>query len=109
MKPLPVGEGEARVERAGIKIRTRAKIKFGDAVVTVRRPSNTELKENVALSSEALARANTQFARAGVRIYPKKDVPLFFADPDSPGSFIRKLNGKQQRGVVRDGQFLAVD
>ncbi|HEX4368380.1 MAG TPA: hypothetical protein VH023_16195 [Rhodopila sp.] len=92
-----------------MKNASRDTIKFGDAVVTVRKPSSAELRQNVAFSSEALARANTQFARAGVRIYPKKDVPLFFADPEHPGSFLRKLNGTLQRGVVKDGQFKAID
>jgi hypothetical protein len=31
------------------------------------------------------------------------------ATPDNPDIFIRKLNGKVQRGVFEDGQFKATD
>jgi hypothetical protein len=96
-------------ERAGLRGEHRDKIKFGDVVVSVRKPSKAELERNVEVSTKALAGFNTKLAHAGVRIYPKKDVPLFFADPDKPGGFIRKLNGKLQRGVVSDGQFKVID
>jgi hypothetical protein len=101
--------GGTVVGRSSLRGSPRDKIKFGDVIITVRKPSKSELKQNVDFSSEALARANTRLAHAGIRIHPKKDVPLFFADPENPGGFIRKLNGKLQRGVVRDGQFTAID
>jgi hypothetical protein len=49
--------------------------------------------------------------RPGVRIYANKDVPLHWADPEKPkDGFIRKLNGKLQRGVLGDdGQFKALE
>ena len=85
------------------------KIKFGDVVIAARRPSKAEIQRNVDLSSEALARALPRLLRPGVRLYPKKDVPLYWVYPDNPGGFIRKLNGNLQRGVLEDGQFKASD
>ena len=95
--------------RSGAKASAPNKVKFGDVVVTTRKPSKAELQQNVDFSSAALARANAGLVRPGIRIYPKKDVPLYFADPDNPGGIIRKLNGTLQRGVVEDGQFKATD
>jgi hypothetical protein len=86
-------------------------IKFGDVTITAQRPSDAEIQRNVEASTAALKRALPAFLRPGVRIYPKKDVPLFWADEDNPGEgVIRKLNGKIERGVVdEDGQFKAID
>jgi hypothetical protein len=88
---------------------SRATVRFGDVVVTARRPTEAEVQRNVELGSAALARALPRLARPGVRIYPKKDVPLFWVDPENPGGFIRKLNGKLERGVLEDGQFKPTD
>jgi hypothetical protein len=85
------------------------KIKFGDVVITAQRPSEAEIRRNVEESTRALKRAFARLIRPGVRIYPKKDVPLYSCDPDNPDVFIRKLNGKVQRGVFEDGQFKATD
>lgn len=84
-------------------------VRFGDSLVTTAKPSKTQIKQNVEQSSAALARANTSLVNPGVRLYPKKDVPLFFADPANPDGFVRKLNGRVQRGVLKDGQFEATD
>ncbi len=85
------------------------KIKFGDVVITARRPSDAEIQRNAEEGWAGLARAFARLARPGVRIYPKKDVPLYSVDPDDPNIFIRKLNGKVDRGVFQDGQFRATD
>ena len=94
-----------RVSKAGVW----EKIKFGDVVITAQRPSDAEIQRNAELSSAALARALPKLLRPGVRLYPKKDVPLYWVDPENPGGFIRKLNGKLQHGVLEDGQFKATD
>ncbi len=85
------------------------KIKFGDVVITARRPSDADIQRNAEEGWAGLARAFARLARPGVRIYPKKDVPLYSVDPDDPNIFIRKLNGKVDRGVFQDGQFRATD
>jgi hypothetical protein len=86
-------------------------IRFGDVTITAQRPSDAEIRRNVEASTAALKRALPAFLRPGVRIYPKKDVPLFWADEDNPAEgVIRKLNGKIERGVLdEDGQFKAID
>ena len=70
-----------------------------------------EIQRNVEASTAALKRALPAFLRPGIRIYPKKDVPLFWADEDNPkDGVIRKLNGKIERGVVdEDGNFKVTD
>lgn len=85
-------------------------VRFGDVTVTGPRPSDEEIRRNVEASTAALRRALPAFLRPGVRIYPKKDVPLFWADEDNlPEGVIRKLNGKIERGVIdEDGQFTAI-
>jgi hypothetical protein len=86
-------------------------VTFGDVTVTGPRPSDEEIRRNVEASTEALRRALPAFLRPGIRIYPKKDVPLFWADEDNPkDGVIRKLNGKIERGVVdEDGNFKVID
>jgi hypothetical protein len=86
-------------------------VTFGDVTITAPRPSDEEIRRNVDASTAALERALPAFLRPGIRIYPKKDVPLFWADEDNPGDgFIRKLNGKIERGVLdENGQFKAID
>jgi hypothetical protein len=85
-------------------------VTFGDVTITAQRPSDEEIQRNVEASTAALKRALPAFLRPGVRIYPKKDVPLFWADDNDPNISIRKLNGKIERGIVdEDGQFKATD
>jgi hypothetical protein len=101
--------GTVVAAKRGSKDGVWEKIKFGDVVITARRPSEADIQRNVKLSSEALARVLPRLLRPGVRLYPKKDVPLYWADSEIPGGFVRKLNGKVQRGVLEDGQFKATD
>lgn len=103
----------ARRSAAGAPLTVRPgrkdQVRFGDSLVTSPKPSKTQIKQNVDFSSAALARASGKLMNPGVRLYPKKDVPLFFADPENPEGFLRKLNGRVQRGVLKDGQFEAID
>jgi hypothetical protein len=108
-KNRPTRAGTVAVARRDAKGGAWEKIKFGDVVITAQRPSDAEIRRNAEESTAALARALPRLVRAGVRIYPKKDVPLYWADPDNSDGFIRKLNGKVQRGVLEDGQFKAID
>jgi hypothetical protein len=86
-------------------------VTFGDVTITTQRPSDEEIQRNAEASTAALRRALPAFLKPGIRIYPKKDVPLFWADEDNPAEgVIRKLNGKIERGVVdEDGNFKAID
>ena len=108
-KPLSrIGAPVVPAKSAGDGV-ARDKVKFGDVVVTVQKPGKAEIKQNVDFSSDALARANSKIINAGVRLYPKMDVPLFFADKQTIGVFMRKLNGTVQHGVLEDGQFKVLD
>jgi hypothetical protein len=91
---------------AKVKARgARAKVKFGGVTVLVSKPSSAQVKHNVAVSTEALERAAKRLMRPGVRLYAKKGVPLYSADPERPGVYIRTLDGKTERGVLENGAF----
>jgi len=55
-----------------------------------------------------LDRLKNRLIKPSVRVYPKKDVPLYFADAERPGIYIRKLNGKTESGVLEDGAFKVI-
>lgn len=74
----------------------------------VHKPTAAEVKYNVAKGSSALDRLKNRLIRPGVRVYAKKDVPLYFADADQPGIYIRKLNGKLERGILENGAFKVI-
>jgi hypothetical protein len=113
-KPRPAKADRTRAGTAAVAIGGNnggvwETVRFGDVTITAKRPSDAEIQRNVEESSRALARALPALVRPGVRIYPKKDVALYWCDQDNPNIFIRKLNGKTQRGVFEDGQFKATD
>jgi hypothetical protein len=78
-------------------------------VITARRPSDTEIQRSAEGGWAGLAPAFRQTRAPGVRVYPKKDVPLCPVDPDNPTAFIPKLNGRIDRGLFADGRFKATD
>lgn len=80
-------------------------VKFGAVTITGSRPSADEVKLNIGRSTIALDRVAKKLAKPGVRIRPKKDVPLFFVDPENPDLIVRKLNGELTRGVLEGGVF----
>jgi len=43
--------------------------------------------------------------KSGVTIRKRKDVPLYYMDESDSGKFIRKLNGRVERGVLENGVF----
>ncbi|TPG46933.1 hypothetical protein EAH89_24345 [Roseomonas nepalensis] len=104
-QPSPGAEGgrpPAARERA-------ARVTFGSATVTTRRPTRAEAERAVEASTEALRRAGERLARPGIRLPARKDVPLFQADPENPGRFLRTLNGRTERGVLEGGRFTVTD
>jgi hypothetical protein len=88
--------------------RRRSRVKFGGFTVVVPTPSAAEIKRQVDFSTQALERVKRRLTRPGVRVYAKKDVPLYFADSERPGVYVRKLDGKTERGVLEDGAFKVV-
>ena len=98
--------GGSTIRQASIRGKGRhTKVSFGAVTVTVPKPSSAQVESNVAKSAEALERAKKRFVKAGVRLPARKDVPLYSADPDRPGVYIRKLNGVIDRGVLENGVF----
>ncbi len=64
---------------------------------------------SVAAFSQAIReRARKKLAKPGVTIRPKKNVPLFHVDDVHAGTFIRKLNGRVERGILEDGVFKVI-
>ncbi len=82
-------------------------VRYGTVTMKIRRPSATTVASNVAAGQKALERARTKILKPGVTITLHKGVPLYSADPDHPGTLIRKLDGKVQRGRFVDGKFKA--
>ena len=85
--------------------RRRTRVTVGNVTVAVHEPTAAEVRRNVDQSTEALKRLRAKLIRPGVRIYSRKDVPLYSADPDRPGVYVRKLNGQIDHGVLEDGVF----
>lgn len=81
------------------------RIKFGSVTVVLRAPTEADVQRNIERSTEGLARGLKRLLRPGVRLYPKRGVPLFYADEHHPGKFIRLLDGKRELGVLEDGDF----
>lgn len=88
--------------------RRRTRVKVGDVTVAVHKPTAAEVRQNVDKGNEALKRLREKLIRPGVRVYARKDVPLYSADPDQPGVYIRKLNGQTDRGVLENGRFRVI-
>lgn len=81
------------------------KVTFGSVTVMVRPPTKAEVQRNVEQSTKALARALKRLVRPGVRLYPKRGVPLYWGDEERPGKFVRLLDGKRDLGILENGEF----
>lgn len=105
----PSPRAAAQLSTAATRAKRKlARVKVGEVVVMVHKPTAAEVRQNVAKGSSALGRLKDRLIRPGVRVYAKKDVPLYFADAERPGTYIRKLNGKIERGVLENGAFKVV-
>jgi hypothetical protein len=80
-------------------------VRFGDVEVTGPMPTEEEVRRNVELGSEGLRRALKKLLTPGIRLRARKDVPLFWVDPDNAALFIRELNGRRDKGVLENGEF----
>ena len=86
-----------------------AKIKFGDVTISGAKPNAEIVKVNVERSSRALERIVKKLVKPGVTIRSKKGVPLYSVAEGEPGVFIRKLNGRVDRGHLVGGVFKVID
>ncbi|MBY0371964.1 hypothetical protein K2X33_14860 [bacterium] len=80
-------------------------VKFGDVVVSGKKPSRELVVQNVERSTEALERVGKKFVKPGVSLRFKSGVPSYYADENEPGVFFRYLDGKTQRGRLINGKF----
>ena len=72
-------------------------------------PDGQAVDSNIAEFSRAVReRARKRLAKPGIKIRPKKDVPLFHVDDVAAGTFIRKLNGRVERGILENGEFKVI-
>jgi hypothetical protein len=86
-------------------VRSAKTVTFGSVTMIVSAPSSTEVKRNIRAGQKALSRAKNVFLTPGVKLDVAKGVPLFSVDLDNPELLVRKLNGKRERGFIRNGQF----
>jgi|GEM_PF-5915528 len=84
---------------------TTRTVKFGSVTIVVSPPTQIEVKRNIKAGQAALLRAKKSFLTPGVKLSISRGVPLFSVDSDNPSLLVRKLNGKNDRGILRNGQF----
>jgi hypothetical protein len=80
--------------------------RLGNVTVSGQRPSADVVNSNVAASTAALERVGSKLTKPGVYLPQKKGVPLYSADENNPGVFIRRLDGKITTGKLQNGQFV---
>ena len=98
--------------KSGLKTKgtpKRRKITFGDVSVWCDIPSEADVKRSASEGKAALLRLLEALKTPGVDIEYKKDVPYFNAAPGRPGYLIRKLNGKEETVVYKDGDFVVCE
>ena len=83
-------------------------VRFGRVVVEAAKPSPDQAKRNIAAGRSALGRAKTALLKPGVHVRVAADVPLYHADPNTPGLLVRTLNGRITRGRLVAGRFKPV-
>lgn len=82
-----------------------SKVKFGSVTVSGTKPTDEAIQTNVERSTQALARVTKKLATPGIPLREKKDVPQFSVAEGETGIFIRRLNGRTDRGRFLDGGF----
>jgi hypothetical protein len=84
-------------------------IKFGSVMISGAEPAATLVKVNVERSTKALERIAKRLTKPGVPIRAKKNVPQYSVADDETGVFIRRLNGRTERGRLIKGAFRVID
>lgn len=81
------------------------RVKFGDVVVYGEEPDPESVRQSVEQSTEALRALLHAITTPGIKLQEKKGVPLFSAASGEPGVFIRKLDGRTEKGRLVNGEF----
>ena len=84
-------------------------VRFGSVEVTGPAPTPEEIARGVRLSDEAVDRLANADIPPGIHIEDVPDAPLYWVAEGEPGVFIRKLNGRTERGVLADGAFKVIE
>ncbi len=84
-------------------------VKFGTVVIRGAKPSAEVVVRNVELSTSALERVFKRLAKPGVTIRQKKDVPQYAVAEGELSVFIRRLNGRTERGRLVKGEFRVIN
>ena len=98
-------DGSAPAPKRRTRRTGERKVTFGSVTVMVRPPTKAEVHHNVEQSTAALERALKRLVRPGIRLYPKRGVPLYWGDDNHPGKFVRLLDGKRDLGILENGEF----
>ncbi len=85
------------------------KVKFGSVTITGKKPNAAVVTQNVKRSTEALERLGKRLIVPGVTIRRKKNVPQYSVAEGDTGVFIRRLNGRTERGRLVKGVFQVID
>ena len=80
-------------------------VRFGSAVVKLRKADSGEFAKHVAIGQAALARAMRALQNPGTKLTRIKGIALYAADPERPDRLIRKLDGQHDRGVFDNDEF----
>lgn len=83
-------------------------VTFGNVTIHGAKPSAAAVKANVARSTKALERVTQDVVKAGVFIPRKKGVPRYAIAEGEPDVFIRRLNGRTERGRLVKGAFKVI-
>jgi hypothetical protein len=85
------------------------KIKIGSVTISASKPNAAAVTRNVERSTEALERVGKRLVKPGVTIRRKKDVPQYSVAEGETSVFIRRLNGRTERGRLVKGVFQLID
>ena len=85
------------------------RVKFGSVTISGDKPAAETIRANVERSTQALERFTKKLARPGVTLREKKDVPQFSVAEGETGIFVRRLNGRTERGRFVDGSFRVIE
>jgi hypothetical protein len=103
------GETQITIDNRTGKTRKTVTVKFGSVTVKADAPSEEEVARNIARGAEAFERGLKRLLKPGVKIRPKKGIPLFQSDPDNPERLIRLLDGKREKGFFEGREFRVIE
>lgn len=109
VKSYPVIMGVPDGRPSGGKGKRVTTFRFGSVAAKSSAPHPDVKSANIAAGQQALMRAKGAFTKRGVSLRHRKDVPVFFADPNEPSVLIRRLDGKEERGRIVAGAFVPAE